>query len=243
MDAQAERKRSELGLRHVLYVFATPRALFSRVEDTGAYGWALAVLICLVMAMGYTLTQSGLIDRVVDQQTEVNLAQLEIEQGTLVDRIELREAMDDVRQQGEFNKTIARLGAVVLEPVFLLASFLFNAAIFYAIVALTGRKPEWHTLMSICVYSGFIELLAHVTRLAMVFYYRSLEVDTTLRALAPSGEPTPLAGIDPFRIWYWGLAATGLIVTRQLSRRMAIISCSLMCLIAIGVRVAMEFNA
>ncbi len=222
-----------------MLVYAAPRSLFSRVEDTGAYGWALVTLLGLVMLIGYAETQTGLIDRGVDEQTEQKLAALEAEQTDLVDRIQLRENMDDIRKAGEFNKLLARLGAVVFTPTYLLASFLIIASILYAVVALTGRKPEYHTLMSICVYAGFIELVGLIVRLTMVVYYRTTQVDTSLGILAAQDGPSPLSAADPFRIWFWVLVIIGLAVTRQLSRRMAVVSCVLMGLAAAGVRVAL----
>ena len=236
-----DRECSSLGVRHALQVLASPRAVFERVEDTGAYGWALVVLLALVLLIGYAEVQTGLIDRVVDQNTEAALASLEETQAHLVDRVELRERMEDLRKAGEFNKLLYRLGVIVFTPTYLLASFLLIASVLYAIVALTGRKPEYHTLMSICVYAGFIELIGYSVRLAMVIYYRTTEVDTSLRMLAAPGEPSPLAAIDPFRIWFWVLVAFGLIVTRQLSRRMAIASCAVSGLLAAGVRLAVEY--
>lgn len=238
-----EDRHCPLLLRHALLVFTSPRALFARVEDTGAYGWALVVLIGLVLLLGYLEVQTGLIDRVVDQQTEQALASLEESQAHLVDRVELRERMDGIRKTGEFNKLLQRLGVVVFTPASLLASFLLIASILYAIVALTGRKPEYHTLMSVCVYAGFIELVGYMVRLAMVICYRTTEVDTSLSMLAPPGQPSPLVAVDPFRIWFWILVAMGLIVTGQLSRRMAIVSCALMGLLAAGVRVGVAFAA
>ena len=128
MNAGSSEVRSgSLGVRHAMLVYAAPRSLFSRVEDTGAYGWALVTLLGLVMLIGYAETQTGLIDRGVDEQTEQKLAALEAEQTDLVDRIQLRENMDDIRKAGEFNKLLARLGAVVLKPAYLLASFLIIA--------------------------------------------------------------------------------------------------------------------
>ena len=59
-----------LGLRHALWVYSAPARLFRRVEDTGAYGWTLAVLLLLVTLIGYAQIQTGLIDRVVDRQTD-----------------------------------------------------------------------------------------------------------------------------------------------------------------------------
>ncbi len=224
-----------------MLVFAAPRLVFSRVEDTGAYGWALVTLLALVTLIGYAEVQTGLIDRTVDQATEKSLAELEKTQAQLVDRVELRDRMDAIRKQGEFNKLITRLGRVVVSPIQMLASFLLIASALYAIVALTGRKPEYHTLMSICVYTGFIELLAYILRLAMMIYYRTINVDTSLGLLAAPGKPSALAAIDPFRIWFWVLVAIGLVVTRQLGRRMAIASCALMAIVATLARVGLVY--
>ncbi len=233
-----ESVKRALGVRHALLVCTSPRVLFARMEDTGAYGWALITLLGLVMLIGYAEVQTGLIERSVDQQTETKLAELEDSQAHLVDRIELKDRMDDIRKEAEFNKLIARLGVVAFAPAQFLASFLLIASMLYAVVALTGRKPEYHTLMSICVYSGFIELVAYILRLAMVLYYRTAEVDTSLGMLGGTGGPSPLSAVDPFRIWFWVLVAIGLVVTRQLSRRMAIVSCALLGLSAVGIRVA-----
>ncbi len=230
-----------LGVRHAMLAYATPRALYSRVEDTGAYGWALVTLLALMMLIGYAQVQTGLIDTTVERKKEQQLAEIEKTQGELVDRVALKERLDGVHKQAEFTKMITRLGSIVATPVVMLASFLLIASILYAIVALTGRKPEYHTLMSICVYAGFIELLGAVVGLVMMLHYRTIEVSTSLGMLAPPGKPSVLGAVDPFRIWFWVLVAIGLTVTRQLSRRMALLSCVVMALAAFGVRAAMEF--
>jgi len=232
-----------LGLRDTLAVYAAPRRVFARVEDTGAYGWALVVLLVLITLIGYTKVQTGLIDQVVDRQTGQRLAELEKSQGQLVDRVQLKDRLDAIRKQGEFTKTMSRLGATVASPAYMLASFLLIASVLYAAVAMTGRKPEYHTLMSICVYAGFIDLAAYLLTLGMMFYYRRIDVDTSLAALAAPGKPTVLAAIDPFQIWFWVLVAMGLTITHQLSRRMAVATCTLLCLVGAGGRAAMAFAA
>ncbi|MBN2562622.1 MAG: YIP1 family protein [Phycisphaerae bacterium] len=230
-----------LGVRHALLVYTSPAALFRRVEDAGTYGWALVTLLALVVLIGYVEVQTGLIDRVVQQRTEGQLADLERTQFHLVDRIELKKQMDDIRKQGDFYKLINRWRAIVVSPAYILASVLLIASCLYAVVALTGRKPEYHTLVSICVYAEFVELLAYALRLAMMLYYRTMEVDTSLGMLATSKGLAWLAAIDPFRVWFWALVAIGLTVTHQLSRRMAVVSCTLMCLVAMGIRTGMEY--
>lgn len=230
-----------LGIGAALTVLASPGRVFARVEDTGAYGWLLAALLIFVALIGFVEVKTGLIDRSVDQQTESALATLEREQGHLLDRIELRDRMDGIRKSGEFTKLLSRLGVVVFSPSYLLASFLLLASILYAVVALTGRKPEYHTLMAICVFAGVVELLGALVRLGMVLAYRTTYVDTSLGMLAPAGASTPLSAIDPFRLWFWVLVGIGLTVTRQLSRRMAIVSCVALAMVAAGVRVALSF--
>ncbi len=230
-----------LGVRHALMVFAAPRSLFARVEDTGAYGWALVTLLGLVALIGYAEVQTGLIDTDVDRAIETGLAALEKSQTDLVDRIEMSDRLEAIRKEGEFKKVMTRLGVIVASPVYLLTSYLLIASMLYAVVALTGRKPEYHTLMSICVYAGFIELAAYVVRLGMLLYYQTTRVDTSLAALAPPDKPSFLAAIDPFRIWFWVLVAIGLAVTHQLSKRTAILICCVMGLGALGVRIALEY--
>ena len=186
-------------------------------------------MLGLVTLAGYVQIQTGLIDQLVDAETDKKLEQIESQRADLVERGKLREAVEKTRQEGEFFKTITRLQVIALEPMLMLAKFLLIAAVLYAAVALTGRKPEYHTLMSICVYSGFIGLAGHVLRVAMMMYYRRIDMDTSLSMLAEPGKPTVLAAFDPFVIWFWVVVALGLIITRQLSRRMAIVSCVLLC--------------
>ena len=138
---------------------------------------------------------------------------------------------------------MTRLGAVVASPAKILVAALLIASCLYAMVALTGRKPEYHTLMSICVYAMFVDLLAQALRLAMMLFYHTIEVDTSLGMISTSRGLAWLSAVDPLRIWFWVLVTIGLVVTQQLSRRMAIVTCVLMCVMAMGVRAAMVYAA
>ena len=230
-----------LGLRHMPLVITRPTAVFARAEDTGAYGPALGIMLALAVLLGYAEVQTGLIERVVDQQTEQKLAELEKAQSGVVDRLALKDAMDIVRKDAQFWAMIERLGAVVVTPLYMLTSFLVISSILYALVAMSGRKPEWHTLMSVCVYAGVIELIAIAIRLAMMIAYRTTQVDTSLRMLGPLGKPSFWFAIDPFRIWFWVLIALGVTTTRQLSRRAAITTCVVLCALSMGTRIGLEY--
>lgn len=230
-----------LGLKDVPQVFSAPATLFRRIEDTSAYGWSLAVLLVMVTLVGYAQVQTGLIDRVVDQQVEEGLAELERTQGALLDRVELRDKMDEIRKGGDFTKLLQRLGAVVLSPISMLTSILLISSALYAAVALTGRKPEYHTLMSICTYSGYVILASHLLKLVMMIVYRTTLVETSLQLLAKPGEHLWLAAFEPFRIWFWVLVGTGVCVTQQLGRRPAIVTVTLLFVMASGLHVGMAY--
>lgn len=229
-----------VGLSDAALVLTSPRSVFRRVEDTGAYGMTLLSLILIMFAFGWAESQTGLIDRTVDQATERQLMVLEETQGHLLDRVELAERIERAQKEGEFNKLMFRLGAMLVAPGGLLVSILLIAAFFYAAVALTGRKPEYHTLTGVCTYAGVVIVVAAAVRLAMVVYYRSTEFDTSLRYLWTGEGVNPLVAIDPFRVWFWCLVATGLIVTRQLGRIGAISLCTLCLLIGSAARVGIS---
>lgn len=239
-DPQTPRAAA-LGVADALRVLTAPRSVFRRIEDTGAYGWTLAVLLGLVTLIGYAEVKTGLIERVVQRQTEQRKAKVEREQRDLLGRVELRAALEEIDQAGKFTTLTTQILAVAASPVYFLASVLVIASCLYAAVALTGRKPEYHTLVAICVYSEFVELFAYILRLAMMLVYRTVEVDTSLGILATSKTWLWLSAIDPFRIWFWVLLAMGVTTTRQLSRRAAIIACVALCLLAMGARAARAY--
>lgn len=232
--------RKPLRLHDVVRIYMAPGSLFRRVEDTGAYGWALLVLLVVVMLIGALRVQSGLIDRDVDLQTNRSLAELESSRSDLVDRIELKKRMEDVRKAGTFQKTLRRVLEIGVAPVLHLASLLLITSILYVSVALSGRKPEFHTLMSIGVYSAYLPLLGSLLALGMTLYYRTLDVDTTLGRLGDGTAGQVLAAVDPFAIWFWVLVAFGTIVTRQLGRGVAVTVCVLMALVGMGARFGMS---
>jgi hypothetical protein len=222
-------------------MFVAPAAVFRHVAETGRYGWVLATMILLTTLIGWATVQTGLIDRQVGLQTLRDLENLEREQIDLLSRAELSEALENIRKQAEFTTLMARGGAVLAPPVGLVAGLMLIAALLFAVVALTGNKPDYHTLMAVCVYSAVVDVLAAGLRLALMLSYRTLDVDTSLGLLvSPTPEPgaaqTILSAIDPFRAWFWILAGLGLVVTGQLSRRAATITCLLCWLIACGAR-------
>lgn len=235
------RTSSPPGLRHAPLMLVAPGSVFRRIEDTRAYGWTLVTLLALTTLLGLATVETGLIDVRVDQETEAAIVNLEAEKADLLNRVDFAKEVEDIRKGGEFKKLMTRVGVVAAAPIQLLASVMIIASLLYAVVALCGRKPEYHTLMSICVYASVVELLAAGLRLGLMLEFRTDRVDTSLGLLVPwSAESQALkqafAAIDPFRLWFWLLVVIGLIVTRQLSRRGAIITCALFALVVTAVR-------
>ena len=241
LELTEHQQHSIPGLPDVPQAFLAPRRLFARIEDTGSYAWLLIALLGLVTLLGYLQVQTGLIDRVVDQQTQEQMGMLESSRTDLVDRVALREQMDSIQKNGEFMKMMQRLNAIVATPVGILASILLISSMLYAAVALSGRKPEYHTLMTICIYASYIGLVAMAVRLLMMITYRTIHVSTSMEMIMPRGKAPYLAAIDPFVIWFWILVFLGVTTTQQLSKRMAIAACLLMFFVGAGLRVGIAY--
>jgi len=248
--------RRTVGVRDIPLVLLAPRRLFARVEDVAAYGWPLVILLTAVTLIGYATVQTGLIDREIDRQVDESIARLESEQRDVVERSALREMYQDEYELGEFRKLLTRIQVIAAEPAKVLGVTLLVAAVLYGVVALTGRKPEWHTLLTICVFAAFIDVLRLLTIVVLMLRYETLEVDTSLALLArlmarengagamslavASGS---LSALDPFRIWFWLVVVIGLSATAQLPGWRAWVTCSLCWLVASGIRCGLAVAA
>ena len=229
-----------VGLRDIPLVLLAPRRVFARVEDVSAWSWPLVILLTIVTLIGYATVQTGLIDREIDTEVSAQIAQIDRQQRDVVERSALRDLYDKQYKAGEFTKLLTRIKVIIMEPVQALAAALLVATFFYGATAITGRKPEWHTLLTVCVFAGFIDALRLLVTLGLMLHYRTLTVDTSLalvtRLLSPGqvGGPTALAALtglltaaDPFRIWYWLVAGVGLSATAQLPGWRAWLACGL----------------
>ena len=248
--------RRTVGVRDIPLVLLAPRRLFARVEDVAAYGWPLVILLTAVTLIGYATVQTGLIDREIDRQVDESIARLESEQRDVVERSALREMYEQEYELGEFRKLLTRIQVVVAEPAKVLGMTLLVAAVLYGVVALTGRKPEWHTLLTICVFAGFIDVLRLLMTLALMLRYETLQVDTSLALLARlmakddgAGSMSvavasgALSALDPFGMWFWLVVVIGLSATAQLRGWRVWVTCSLCWLVAGGVRCGLAVAA
>ncbi len=242
---------SALGLSQAPLMLVAPAGVLRRAADSGQYGWTLGAILLLVTLIGWATVQTGLVDREVDRQTNRALANLEREQIDLLSRTELTDRMQTIREAGQFMKLIRGGSAVLAAPIVLVASLMLIAALLFAVVALAGNKAEYPALMAICTFAAVVDLLAAGLRLGMMLAYRTIHVDTSLGLLVPLSEGTrivkaALTGLDPFVAWFWILLGLGLIVSGQLSRRAAIITCvtffAVGCLIRSGVALAVAMT-
>lgn len=228
-ETTIERRRRAVGVLDIPAALLAPQRLFARVEDVPTYAWPLVVLLAGVTLIGYATVQTGLIDREVDDRVAQRIAHIEDTQRNVVERSELRELYEQQRKQGEFEKLLARIGAIVAQPASALAAALLTSAVLFGLVALSGRKPEWNTLMNVCVFAGFAEALRLVTVLALNLRDGALSVDTSLALVLrewelPAGmDPAgwaalggALTAFDPFRIWRWLVVIIGVQRTAQL---------------------------
>lgn len=244
-----------VGAADIPLIFFAPGRLFRRVENVSTYGWPLAILLTLVTLLGYAKIETGLIDREVERSVQASFAKLDFDQADVVARSEMRKQMEDIKKSGEFTAFLTRMGSLVFEPVRVLSTVLLLSALFYGLVALSGRKPEWSTLLNIAVFASFINLLRMTFELVLMVQCRTLNVDTSLGSLigwvVPRTSETAqlhqfgpliLSGFDPFRIWFWIVVVIGLKTTSQLRGWRAVVPCVLCWLAGAGLRAGMKFS-
>lgn len=220
-----------------------PRRVFERVEDVAGYGWSWVVLLVLMGLTGYATVQTGLIDREAERSLRKSIATLEEQQVDVTQRSVLKEQIEQAREASEFTRLMTRWWVMLARPTGTAITIMVLAALVYAVVAMTGRKPEWHTLLTVFVVASFVDLLGDFFRLAMMMHYETLDVDTSLAVLmrlvnpeefkalmSGSGQQVtgfqamaPLAmmsglltAFDPFRLWFWIVVIKGLSATSQL---------------------------
>ena len=244
---------------HVPIALLSPRRVFAKVEDVPAYAWPLVLLLVAVTLIGYATIETGLIDREVDSRVQQNIAELEKQQLDVVERSTLSQLIEDERQAGEFLRLMTRIRVVAVEPAAALASVLLLSALLFGVVALTGRKPEWHTLLTICVFASFVDVIGGLVRLGFMLRFSTLWVDTSLGLLmrlsgvegdaaamggaAKAAWAGLLTGADPFRIWFWIVMVVGLSMTSQLRGWKVWVTCSFLWLSAAGIRAALLATA
>ncbi|MCH7840694.1 MAG: YIP1 family protein [Planctomycetes bacterium] len=248
----AELQRSRLrpvGVWDLPLVFLAPRRLFARVEDVATYGWPMVLLLAAMMVIGFATVETGLIDLEVARGVQRDIAAFEKQQPDIVERSALRQFIEDKQKEGQFLRLMKRVQVVVARPAATLASILLVAALLYGVVALTGRKPEWHTLITLCVFASFVDLFGALVRLGFMLHFRTLDVDLSLarvvRLMDIEGEGAATSGaalsgllsaVDPFGIWFWLVLILGLSVTAQLRGWKVWATCCFFWLAAVGVR-------
>lgn len=228
-----------------------PRHVFARVEDIPGYGWPLVILLTTMTVIGLATVETGLVDLEVERGIQRDIAALEKQQVDVVERSTLSKLIEEKREEGRFLRLMEHLRVIVAAPASTLVSVLLIASIFYAIVALTGRKPEWNTLLTICVFASFVDALRALTLLGLMLHFGTLSVSVSLAPLAqfmpvegPGAAQTTaavgglLTALDPFRIWFWIIIITGLSLTGQLRGWKVWCSCGFFWLAAAGLRTA-----
>lgn len=246
-------RRVTVRTQDVPLALLAPRRVFARVEDVPAYGWPLVVLLVTVTLIGYATIETGLIDREVERRVQKGIAAMAIEQRDIVEQSEISRMIEERREEGEFFRLMTRVQVLGAKPLASLATILLLSAVFYGIVALTGKKPEWHTLLTIFVFAGFVDVIQAAVRLGFMLRYETLAVDTSLAPvvelikLEGDGAVTTLAALagllsafDPFRIWFWIIVGCGLATTSQLRGWKVWVCCILFWLIAAGARTGMS---
>ena len=224
-------------MRNIAAVYGSPRRLFERVEESTPYGWALGVLLLLLALCGYVVVVSGLVEREVDQAAERAVARFESARLGEISQARLDEEMGELREAKWFWNVMSSGWRILASPVNIVGRIFVGAGIIYVVVALSGRRPIYGLAVTIFVYAGYTEVLREVLRVYLMLSGLTTDVDTSLAAALPSGTVAwgplwvALRAVDPFAVWFWRLVAAGVVITRQLPVRRAVVVCVMLGLV------------
>ncbi|MEK6674860.1 MAG: hypothetical protein AABZ47_04300 [Planctomycetota bacterium] len=248
-------KRRQVGVLDIPLALLSPGRVFARVENVASYGWIFLTLLTVVTMIGWATVQTGLIDRQVAERLAATEAELEKQHYDIVARSAFRQMLEDARKQGEFDLLMSRASHVVARPLYVLASVLGISALLYGVVALTGKKPEWHTLMTIVLLACYVDVVQLLVRFVLMWRYASLDVDDSfgvfvrLLPVAANEQAAQtatlvgncLSGISPFAIWFWVVVSMGLSRTTQLLGWRGRLTCLLFWMAAVVAKVGIAF--
>jgi hypothetical protein len=235
------------GIWDIFRVYTCPVRFYGQFDLARPYGWPLALLVLLLAVGGYVVVASGLVDREVDITTEKTLAG--IEKGAIgeLTRDQLDELLKSARDAAVFWKIIASGARVLAGPAEVIGRIFAGAAVAFVVVALCGRKPAYHGLVAILTFAAYVEVLRQILVVSLMVSLASSDVESSLAALLrgrPAASGWLYAGLqtaDPFTIWFYVLAAIGISRSGQLSRRGAIILCTVLWLAGACLHVGARF--
>ncbi|MBP7934726.1 MAG: hypothetical protein KA354_08785 [Phycisphaerae bacterium] len=230
------------GIRDIPSLYFSPLRFYQPFDLATSYGGPLALLVVLLAAAGYTVVFSGLIGRSVDISTEKGLALIERTSVGEVKRDELDDRLRTAREAAVFWKVLASGASVLQGPVETLGRIFLGATVAFVAVALSGRKPAYHGLVSILTFASYVEVLRQAVVVPLMISLHSVEVETSLAVLL-RGRPEAsawlyagLQAVDPFSLWFYALAAIGISRSGQLSTRGAVFLSILLWAGAAGLR-------
>ena len=221
-------------LRNIFCLYWAPTRLFRGLDQTARYGVPLLILVVLLALCGYALVASGLVDREVGQASELAIARWDEATRGEVSQRQWQEGISDLREEASFWKLVVGGWAIVSPPAAAAGRIFIAAGVIYMLVALAGRTPSYGLLVTIFVYAGYALLVGEILREGMMFLQQSTDVDTSLAVVLRGREsvsaPAYLAlrAVDPFVLWFWGLAAAGVVVSGQLRAGRTIVACTML---------------
>lgn len=219
-------------LRNIGRVYWSPLRLFDRMEPSTPYGLPLLILVALLGLSGYVVVASGLVERDIDATTERALARIEKEEKGDLSDDELRERMKDARAAADFWKVVRSAGQVLAAPAETLGRIFIGAGVIYVLVALSGREPVYHGLVSLFVYAAYTEVPRQALLVLLMVGGETMTVETSLAVVLRSRNEAPgaiyalLQSVDPFLIWFVTLAGLGVVRTGQLRAGKTVAACA-----------------
>jgi hypothetical protein len=206
-------------------LYLSPAEFFRSLPTNNRVAAAMVVLLIAHLLYASAVTSIGVIDYEAGKASQTSINRYAFEHGDM-DPGALALKLDALEEYATFTILVQRVGLFLGGPLRLLLAIAVSAGVLFAMVALSGSKPDWSILVGIATFSAFVELPRMVVRLFLISQIQATRVETSAAAFVasdPAGliEYLLLRRLDPFEWWYWTLIGLGVWKTQQLSQRAA----------------------
>ncbi len=202
----APESRAMSGFQRVWSVYFDPSKAFADIAQRPS--WMVPLVVLIVVAI-FTSVLSGpmriqeAVDR-IDQNPRLTAQQKE----------EIRETIEDRSGRPVMKLLSYLIGPVVGVFIYILA---VSAVLYFGGNVLMGGDAPFKRVLSVFSYSSLVAIPASIIKVPLMLVKKSVNVQTSLAALMPSGSDDSvafkiLAKFDIFTIWQIALVALGLAI-------------------------------
>ncbi len=224
----------EMGVfKRALNIFFEPGRVFSSVKQNPKI-----LIPMIIIILGFVLLAVPTVDLVAEHTRQSYEEMYNNEEFMKTQRITKEQAVASIEQTVGFTRVAAFVWPVVTPLIILI-----QAGVFFAVFKLLKGSGTFKQTFAVLTYSYFISLLGEAVRVINVVVSGKADVTNSLALLMLDDKTSFLYnflyGLDLFGLWAFIVAALGLSIVHNVSRKKAYLSVISVCILFVAITSAL----